>query len=235
MAHLSGLFHELHRIHQQLADLRDRSARGPRQVKAVENTVVKLTQELDDAKAAYRAAKIASDEKQLSLKQREAKITDLEGKLNTCKTNREFQLLKDQIAADQKANSVLSDEILESFDQLDALKGNIGACEANLVKGKEEAQKVTARVAEQLSVVKADWERVSAQLIDAESRLPGEMRLDYKRLADKLAENALGPLEGDVCGICSQQVVPQTLAEVKMGRYATCKGCGCILYDARIN
>src|SRR5262245_6862202 len=123
-AQLSGLFEELHRIHRQLADLRDRSAKGPKQVKAAEGAVLKLTQDLDDAKSAYKSAKVASDEKQLSLKQREAKIKDLEGKLNACKTNREFQLLKDQIAADQKANSVQSDEILESFDQLDTLKGN---------------------------------------------------------------------------------------------------------------
>lgn len=230
MAHLSGLFEELHRIQGQLADLRDRSARGPKQVKAAEAAVTKLMQELEDAKSAYKAAKMASDEKQLQLKSREAKIKDLEGKLNACKTNREFQLLKDQIAADQKANSVLSDEILESFDQLDAQKGKIGTCEANLVKGKEESQKVAARVAEQLSVVKSEFERVNAQLVDAESRLPSEIRQDYRRLADKMFENALGPLDGDVCGNCSQQVIPQTIAEVKMGRIATCKGCGCILY-----
>jgi predicted nucleic acid-binding Zn-ribbon protein len=229
-AQLSELFEELHRIHRQLADLRDRSAKGPKQVRAAEAAVVKLAQDLDDAKSAYKSAKVASDEKQLSLRQREAKIKDLEAKLNACKTNREFQLLKDQIAADQKANSVLSDEILESFDQLDALKGKIGTSEANLVKGKEESQKVASRVAEQLAVVKTDLERVNAQLADAESRVPESMRLDYGRLAEKMHENALGPLEGDVCGNCSQTVITQTLAEVKMGRFATCKGCGCILY-----
>lgn len=230
MAELSGLFAELHRIHRQLADLRERSAKGPKQIRAAEAAVVKLTQDLEDAKTAYRNAKVASDEKQLQLKQREAKIKDLEGKLNACKTNREFQLLKDQIAADQKANSVLSDEILESFDQLDELKGKIGACEANLAKGKEECQKLTQRVNEQLQQIASEIERVSAELADAESRLPREMWQDYKRLADKLFENALGPLEWDVCGNCSQTVTPQTLAEVKMGRFATCKGCGCILY-----
>lgn len=229
-AQLSGLFEELHRIHRQLADLRDRSAKGPKQVKAAEAAVVKLTQDLEDAKTAYRSAKVASDEKQLSLKQREAKIKDLEGKLNTCKTNREFQLLKDQIAADQKANSVLSDEILESFDQLDELKSKIGVAEVNLAKGKDESLKVSTRVADQLAVVKIDLERVTGQLAAAESRLSAEMRVDYKRLAEKMHESALGPLDGDVCGNCFQTVIPQTLAEVKMGRYATCKGCGCILY-----
>ena len=42
-----------------------------------------------------------------------AKLDDLQAKLNMAQSNKEYQLLKDQMAADKQANSVLADEILE--------------------------------------------------------------------------------------------------------------------------
>ncbi len=53
------------------------------------------------------------------------RIVDLEGKLNTAASNREFSLLKEQIAADEQANSVLSDEILEALEQLDLMQDQV--------------------------------------------------------------------------------------------------------------
>ena len=56
--------------------------------------------------------RVEADSKQLQMKEREEKIVNLQGKLNAAKENREYQALKDQIAADKQANVVLSDEIL---------------------------------------------------------------------------------------------------------------------------
>ncbi|MEI7781299.1 MAG: hypothetical protein WCJ18_05165 [Planctomycetota bacterium] len=105
----------LHRLHRQLADLRDRLAAGPRQL-------VARTRQLQAAEAAQTAvqeeikkAKMAADQKQLQLRSAETKILDLEGKLNACKTNREYQTLRDQVAADKMATKVLEDEILEAL------------------------------------------------------------------------------------------------------------------------
>jgi hypothetical protein len=46
MAGSSLLLETLHRIHRQLADLRERQERGPRQVKAREANAAKLDAEL---------------------------------------------------------------------------------------------------------------------------------------------------------------------------------------------
>ena len=47
--------------------------------------------------------------------------TSLKAKLNAAASNREYQALKDQIAADQMAGSVLADEILEALEKIDEL------------------------------------------------------------------------------------------------------------------
>ena len=84
---------ELHRIHTQLGDLRERLARGPKQILAREGAVKRFEEALAKAQADSKAARVSGDQKQLALKSGEAKIVDLQVKLNGCKTNREYQAL----------------------------------------------------------------------------------------------------------------------------------------------
>ena len=117
MPTLTESLRTLHRIHRQHSDLKDRLTRGPRQIQAAEANVKKCEADLAQAKDAFKQAKMASDEKQLQLKHRESKLVDLQAKLNMAQSNKEYQLLKDQMAADKQANSVLADEILETLEK----------------------------------------------------------------------------------------------------------------------
>ncbi|MBI2480944.1 MAG: phospholipase, partial [Planctomycetia bacterium] len=137
---------ELHRIHKQLTDLRGRLDRGPKQVAACEGAVRRLEADAEQAKEAHKKARIASDAKQLQLRSREAKIADLRTKLNIANSNKEFQTLKDQIAADQQANLVLEDEILESLERIDQLAAKVKKADSDLAAAKAEAGKAKTRV-----------------------------------------------------------------------------------------
>ena len=48
---------------------------------------------LSEAKKRVQAARMAADDKQLQLKSREARVEDLNGKLNTAATNKEYQAI----------------------------------------------------------------------------------------------------------------------------------------------
>ncbi|MEK6250291.1 MAG: hypothetical protein N2C12_19055, partial [Planctomycetales bacterium] len=112
----------LHRVHRQLADLHDRLNHGPRLIKAHQSKVANLQLEFTTAKENTNAARMSADQKQLQLKSGETKIEDLRNKLNICSTNREYQALVEQIAADEMANSVLEDEILEVLERIETLQ-----------------------------------------------------------------------------------------------------------------
>ena len=148
---------ELHRIHKQLTDLQDRISRGPRQIKAAEAGVAQRETECSEAKEALTQAKMLSDEKQLQLKGREDRISDLKSKLNTATSNKEYQALKEQIAADEQANSVLSDEILEILERIDVLVVDANAVEEKSDASRSELDKIQARVARPLeSILRGD-------------------------------------------------------------------------------
>src|SRR5690242_19247013 len=99
MAVTATALRELHRIHQQLADLHDRLDRGPKQVRTRTALVAQTEEQIAKIQAELKAARVALDQKQLQLKSGEGKIGELKVKLNQANTNREYQALRDQIAA----------------------------------------------------------------------------------------------------------------------------------------
>jgi len=226
----AAVLRELHRIHGQLADVRSRLERGPKQVAAREAQVKQLEAALETARQAVRRAKMASDEKQLQLRSNEDRIADLKKKLNACSSNKEFQALKEQIAADEMANSVLSDEILEGFDKVDELETKVAEAQQALAKGQEELEQVRSRVQSERETLEAEVARLSGELEQAESRLPADFKADYRRVVKNRAENSLAPLEGEYCGGCSQMITPQMFNELRLKQPVFCKSCGVILY-----
>jgi uncharacterized protein len=220
----------LHRIHRQHSDLRDRLQRGPRQIQATEASVKKCEADLAQAKDAYRQAKIAADEKQLQLKHRESKLVDVQAKLNMAQSNKEYQLLKDQMAADKQANSVLADEILEALEKLDQLQAAIKTAESNLTKTKDDSAKVRQRVSDQQQGLETELARVSAELKAAESAIEGDFKDNYMRLSRSMGEDALAPVDAECCGGCSQTLTVQMLNLLRLDKPVFCSGCGRLLY-----
>ena len=221
---------ELHRIHRQLRDLNDRRDRGPKQIKASEVTVAHQQAEIDRVEAAAKAARLTVDQKQLQLRSNEDKIAALQGKLNTCKTNREFQALKEQIAADTMANSVLEDEILEAMQKIDDHSPLVEQANAVLAEGQAEFAKISEEVAAQLKTIDADINRATAELAEAESALPADFREAYIRSVRSRGSDAMAEVDGEFCGGCFQQLTPNALNELLMQRVVICGGCGRFLY-----
>lgn len=220
----------LHRLHRQMADLRDQLAAGPRQIAV-------RTKQLATAEAAHatahdeiKKAKMAVDQKQLQLRSAESKILDLEGKLNACKTNREYQTLRDQIAADKMATKVLEDEILEGLERLDAVKKLLAPAEAEIAAVKKQLAETKAKVDGETARLEAEVARIRADLDAAEGELPADSREVYHRIVKSKGADAMAPVEGSSCGGCFQQLTGNMLAELSMGRVVPCRGCGCLLY-----
>src|SRR5690242_16735877 len=122
MSVTAEVMRELHRIHRQLADLRERRDRGPKQIRAHEANVKRLEEEVTKVKNEATGAKKNVGAYQLQLGSLEDKLNTMNNKLSACSTNREYQTLQEQIAADKVASSVLEDEILDGLGKVDDFK-----------------------------------------------------------------------------------------------------------------
>jgi predicted nucleic acid-binding Zn-ribbon protein len=224
------LLRRLHRIHRQRADLGNQIERGPRQLKAGEALLAKASDEFDNARETLKKATVASDEKQLQLSSRELAIEELERKLNSAASNREFSTLKEQIAADKQANSVLSDEILEALEQLEVLDEKVKQAEAELSKQKSEHESRRQQVEANGVTLRAELDRVEAELAETETEIPKDAIKDYKRLTDARGEEALAPVDSESCGGCFHTLTVQYIEWLRMSRLTRCPNCNAYLY-----
>jgi hypothetical protein len=230
MAVTAVALRELHRIHQQLADLRERLDRGPKQVRARTAAVAQTEEHVAKLQAEVKASRVALDQKQLQLKSGEGKIGELKVKLNQANTNREYQALRDQIAADEMANSVLADEILEAMEKVDVQKANIPESEARVAKAKEELAKTQQQLRAEEDTLRSETKRLEAQLLETEKALPDDFREMYLRVAKAKGPDSMAAIENGSCGGCFQQLTINVVNEINMGRVVMCKSCGRVLY-----
>jgi predicted nucleic acid-binding Zn-ribbon protein len=230
MAVTASALRELHRIHRQLTDLRERKERGPKQIRAREVNLARLADELTKLQTDHKAARIRSDQKQLLLKSGEEKVEGLKIKLNAAASNREYQALKDQIAADQMAGSVLADEILEAMEKIDELAAQIAGHKKKIAVTKEELSKAQQTVHEQVELLDTDLKRLEGQLREAEASLPSDFRQNYQRVVNSKQDDAMAEVQGDFCGGCYQQLTPNNMAELSMAVAIFCRNCGRLIY-----
>lgn len=228
----SVLLRTLHNTLQQRTDLEGQLRRGPLQIKAVQSMVDEAQATVDAAAETLKKTRMTADEKQLQLQTREAHVKNLQGKLNTAASNKEFSLLKDQIAADEQANSVQSDEILEVLERIDTCEIELGRAQKKLEQAQADQTKRVNEIEARLEQVRQDLARINEQLAAHEADIPAAVKADYRRLVDARGDEALAAVEQDSCGGCYQTLTTQVLNQVMLSTLTHCPNCNAFLYQA---
>ena len=220
----------LHRLHRQKADLQSRIDSGPRQLVASTARVTTGEEKQAGLKDLLKKTQVLANEKQLLLKQREDKIHDFQAKLNAAKSNEEFQAFKNQIAADEQANEVLSDEIFEQLEKIDDINQEISDATESLKLANDLRNNIQAKIDKEAEGLKSEWTRVTAELTELEKKIPADIRMDYQRVASSRGEESLAPLDGDFCGNCFHKITTMQHSNLAANKPVFCKACGALIY-----
>ena len=230
MANHSEALRELHQIQRELAAVRERIEAGPRQIRVHTKRLAKAEAATEEQEAEVKRIRTIADQKNLDLKSREARVTDLKVKLNQAQSNKDYSAISGQISADEAASAVLEDEILEVFERLDAAV-------AELEKRKESVAQVTAALenaktswANEENSLREDEARIDAQSQKCEAFMDSKARNRFRRSAESNGDEALAPVEDDTCTGCYHKITPQQSVMIRQGQIVFCNACERLLY-----
>lgn len=225
--------HALHRFHLALKSVQDELARGPRQVRARDNQLAQLDAEKKAREEELKQTRAATDRKNLDLKSSEAKLKDLDRKLNEAASNREFDILKGQIAADQASNSVLQDEILESLEKVDRIQAEITLIAERRVKLETERNAFATQIETQAVGLRQQETELKGQVQEAEKVIPESIKAHYRRLVDAYGADGMAPIDNGMCTHCYVSLTPQIAVEIGSGTPTFCPSCDRLLYAVK--
>ncbi|MDR3232245.1 MAG: hypothetical protein LBT46_01020 [Planctomycetaceae bacterium] len=223
---------EIHHLQDRLADLNGRLRRGPVLLKNQENNIQKAAAKLDKIKSEHQKLLAESNQKEQEVAAHDRSIEKRRTQLAEAKTNKDYQALQIQIEAALRSRGSLDDAALEAIDKTEKFAENIPPAEDE-VKKAEELYEVTKKkfLADKplIEAEAADW---TAELKDAEAKLPKEFREIYNRLVQSNGGNeALAVVANNkYCGGCNLQIPINSLAQILAHKPIVCSSCARLLY-----
>lgn len=231
MGSVTGGLSDLHDLHLELHARKKKLEAGPRQISIREKLVAKKQAEIDEHKEAITNLQKTADDKNLQFRTNEQEIVDLKGKLNQAASNKEFDIIKGQIAKDESANAALEDEYLELLEQVDTGRQELATLEEELKAAGENVASTRQTIESEKPQLDAEVAEFQKEMKEAEKCIPGELREMYRRLVQQYGPAALAPVEGGACCECFVEVSPQQEVELRAGRGLRCRSCGRVLYS----
>ena len=202
----------------------------------------KLIEELETRRNEEQAAVKAIEEKvktnqmkrkqrELDLQSEEESIKKLQIQLYQLKTNKEYQMMQQEIEGQKADNSRIEDEILMLMEEAETLSKELvkekvlfAEAEKHLIEDKKKIEAEIASLDGEISSLEAQRKGVSA-LVDK------KVLAHYEKVLVNRDGLALAAVKSHSCQGCFMNLPPQVINEIKMkDRVITCESCARILY-----
>lgn len=228
---LSIALSKLHALLLQLAEAEAAFSDGPRSIMVAEKQVAQMEQQIEDQKAKIKQTRKTADELNLKLKTKESELQKFEGQLNTATSNKEFDIVKGQIANVRTEQGDIETAAFEAMEEIDSTQAALKNLETELKNRRQAAVTIKAEIEAGKPALEATLENLKAQIEVAEKVIPpGEGLSAYRRLRIANGPGALAGIEDDFCDGCNCKVTNQDLVRIRTGEFMRCRECNRGLY-----
>ncbi|MBN1417499.1 MAG: hypothetical protein JXP34_01915 [Planctomycetes bacterium] len=215
----------------ELLHLREALSLRPRREREAEDRL----RERETAAAAreqeIKDRKLACDMAEREIREKEGKVSELQVKLNTCRSNEEYQILKAQIARLQEEIDADQERAIEDIGRLEALQAAREVRRAELEEVRREYERVRADVAKDTAETESRLREKEGRRAEILAGIEGENRALYERLLARYRSAVVVPVEDGMCQGCHMSVTPQMVSKLMLDRELVfCKTCQRVLF-----
>ena len=200
--------------------------------------IVKLEENVRKKEGAHKGTQecIEGLEKECRTRERSLKLLEeqkekAEDKLQSIKTNKEYQAALHEIDNIQKLISEKEDEIIKTMDNAESAKASVKNSEAKLNKAGAQYTEKKKQIEEELKRHIDDIEKQKRGRELLFKKIDPDIFADYTRLQNIKQGLAVAVAENEQCLGCSMKIPPQIYNEVVYAeKLITCPNCHRILF-----
>ncbi|HMF16558.1 MAG TPA: C4-type zinc ribbon domain-containing protein [Gemmataceae bacterium] len=227
-----AILREIHRLRRNAKDLKGKIDQGPKQLKTQEDKVARQEQILKQAQDDLKHLKVATHEKEGSLKVTDEQVKKYTKQLSDIMSKKEYDALKSELTHSRDKAAKLEDQILEALGQIEERTAQIPVLENNLKEARAQAEQFNREYQARLADLAKQHQETLAKLAEVEGTLPADIKPQYDRLTAAKGEDALALVEGRTCTSCYTEITPQSYNDLIRALFVLCKNCGRMLYLA---
>lgn len=203
----------------------------PQEIKALESAFEEKKQSLAELEKNSLDLQKQKKDKELELASKEEGIKKLQTQLYALKTNKEYNIMLQQIS-DAKADvSVTEDKILQILDQMDKIKLDIDREKQRLQTEEKVLNEEKKKVADRIKIIDDRLAQLEAERKQIVPEIDPKVLTQYERILSGRDGLAIVTVKDNSCQGCNMFVPAQVINLIKMyDHIITCEMCNRMLY-----
>ncbi|MDD5438580.1 MAG: C4-type zinc ribbon domain-containing protein [Candidatus Omnitrophica bacterium] len=171
-------------------------------------------------------------EKEMELGSKEEAIKKQQNQLFQLKTNQEYSALQKEIDSQKADKSVLEEEILLLFDDIEKAEKALNAQKTLFQQEKNKIEAQKKAIQEKKIVLEQEVKKYEGQRLEFIKGVNNDVLTKYERILHAKDGSAIVPVMGDACGGCNMNLPPQVVNEARLKvSLVICGNCSRILYS----
>ncbi len=203
----------------------------PRALEEFRQAVQLEKDSLARAKEDLKAIQLKKKDKELELQKKEEEVKKFQTQLYQIKSNKEYKALVGQIEGLKADDSVLEEEIIVFFDEIDKANKEISEAEDSLKKEEAKLKEAEETLKKEISQINSELDKLRGEKEKIIANIDKIILGKYEHILKNKNGLAMAQLVNDVCQGCNMNVPPQVINEIKMKKeLIICESCSRILY-----
>jgi len=222
---------DLQDLDLEIAGLQREVQRIPREVTDGEQLLNSSRGAWDQARERLAALEQLRRRKERELEDVTAEQRKRQGRLFEIKTNQEYAAVLKEIEGLKERRSKLEDEILGTFDDIEAAQSAVRDESARFQEREKIFQQERTTKEGELRRLQGELERLQEERRRQANRVEASLLQTYQRLLRSRGGLAVVPVKDGSCLGCHVALTPQTYNELRKGEvFVSCANCQRILY-----
>jgi predicted nucleic acid-binding Zn-ribbon protein len=178
-----------------------------------------------------KALQVKRKEREGDLQAKEDAIKKFQSQMYQVKTNKEYSAFQDEISRARADGSLIEEDIIKIFDQVDAENKKVAQEKEYLKKEEIALAGEKKKLDEDSARIKKELEALKAQRAELAKKVDPKVLVTYDRIVASKDRLAVVPVANESCQGCFRIMPPQVINEIRMkDALIVCENCARILY-----